>query len=123
MITQFDPLNETRVASALGLKLGYTDNKNYSNSFIFGGAQYAMNNEIYPLALSSIPISDLASTMARNFGLTGDLFNIAKNYIQTQLLPLSFQTKGGKIVDIINLFCDLTNDLSFGSMLQILISM
>jgi len=115
LITQFDPLNETRIASALGVKLGYTDNKNYSNSFIFGGAQNAMNNEIYPILFGSTPISDLASTMARNFGLTGDLLNIAKNYIQNQLLPLTFQTRGSKIVDIINLFCDLTNDPSFGS--------
>ena len=114
MISQFDSFNVTRIASAFGVKLGYSDYKSLSGSFNYSGAQYVMNNEVYPLVLGSVSISDLAIMMASNFGLTGDLFNVARNYIQSQIEPLKFMNRGGKIADIVNMFCDLVDDPSFG---------
>ena len=113
MITQFDPLNLNRFASAIGVELGNTDYNYYVGEFTYGGASNTMN-QYYPLLFGATSIATLSQMVAVNLGLTGDVLIGGKTYIQNQLQNASWGARGSTLMDIINLFCGLTTDSTFG---------
>ena len=118
----FLPTNASQVqqfAVALyGIKVGSTTMSAVQADITSKGGLTNALNGYYAASFGNLPTATVATSFAKNLGLTGDALTAGAAYVEGQLNGAAAGARGAVISNILNLFSTLSTDATYGAAAQ-----